>query len=139
MGILFDLDNNTLTIDIAWGSENGFGDLTGEVTNLHLHGPTDNRAPRSFVERGPLLINMGNSLNFNSSATGGGLTESFFINPSDQQAILDGRTYINVHTTMYEFGEIRGYIVPAKFVPEPGSVGVLSIVLGSYALRRRRN
>ena len=139
IGLLFDLDTNTLTVDIEWGSGNGFGDLTGEVTMLHLHGPTDNRAPRSFTQRGPLLINLGASLNFDSSATDGGLNETYFINPTNVNDLLQGRFYINVHTQMYEMGEIRGYVVRSNFVPEPGSIGLLAGLAGMMIMRRRRH
>ena len=46
----------------------------------------------------------------------------YFISNSDVDALLAGRFYINVHTEMYDMGEIRGYLVP---VPEPGSAAVL--------------
>ena len=39
-GITFDTNTNILSVDIKWGSKNGFSDLTGPVTLLHLHGPT---------------------------------------------------------------------------------------------------
>ena len=52
-GIIFDLDTNFLFIDIGWGSENGYSDLTGEITNLHLHGPTPNPARSRTVKQEP--------------------------------------------------------------------------------------
>ena len=136
-GILFDLDTNFLYLDFGWGSENGFSDLTGEVTNLHLHGPTPDPAPLSYNETGPLLINLATSPHFNSSPTGGGLVDFYFISNSDVDALLAGRFYINVHTEMYDMGEIRGYLVP---VPEPGSAAVLgSLALLAASGRRRRS
>lgn len=137
-GITLDTDNNILHVDIDWGTANGYaGDLTGPVTKLHLHGPTPANAPDSFSQTGPLMVTLSSSLSFNSSGINGGVNDDFFINSSDMQAILDGRTYINVHTDAFEFGEIRGYLVAA--VPEPGTTGLVlagAIVVG---LRRRRH
>jgi hypothetical protein len=66
------------------------------------------------------------------------LSEVYFINPGDVSALLSGQTYINVHTDMYDMGEIRGYIVPAGSVPESGSVGLLGLVTIGLLKRRRR-
>ncbi len=138
IGLLFDTATSNLTVDIVWGSGNGFGDLSGEVTLLHLHGPTANAAPDSFTEvTTNILVNMTTSLT-NNSANGGGLTEVYFINPSDVAALLAGQTYINVHTEMYDMGEIRGYIVPASAIPEPGTVGLLGLLTFGILSRRRR-
>lgn len=136
-GITLDTDINILHIDIQWGTGNGYsGDLTGLVTKLHLHGPTPDGAPDSFSQTGPLMVNLGNSLSFNSSAINGGLNDDFFINTSDIDAVLNGRTYINVHTDAFEFGEIRGYLV--RTVPEPGSAVAISVLAMLAGLRRRR-
>ena len=136
-GITLDTDINILHIDIQWGTGNGYaGDLTGPVTKLHLHGPTPDDAPDSFSQTGPLMVTLSTSLSFNDSAINGGVNDDYFINPSDIAAVLDGRTYINVHTDAFEFGEIRGYLV--RTVPEPGSAATISGLLVLAALRRRR-
>lgn len=36
-GIFFDDVTNELTINVAWGSGNGFTDLTGDATAMHIH------------------------------------------------------------------------------------------------------
>ena len=137
-GITLDTDNNILHVDIDWGTANGYaGDLTGPVTKLHLHGPTPANAPDSFSQTGPLMVTLSSSLSFNSSGINGGVNDDFFINSSDMQAILDGRTYINVHTDAFEFGEIRGYLVAA--VPEPGTTGLVLAGAIFVGLRRRRH
>lgn len=135
-GITLDSVTQTLTIDIQWGSANGFEDLTGNVAMLHLHGPTPSDAPNSFDERGPLMINLGNSLNFDPSGTGGSLTESFFVSNQEIEWILAGRTYINVHTDAnLQFGEIRGYLI---VVPEPASGAIILPLLLGMLKRNRR-
>jgi hypothetical protein len=127
-GITFDTGTNLLHIDIGWGTGNGFGDLSGDVTMLHLHGPTDDPAPDSFSQTGPLLINLATSLSFNPSATSGGLSDNFFLGNPDVPALMQGRMYINVHTAQFAMGEIRGYLVA---VPEPA---IMTVILPGFIL-----
>jgi hypothetical protein len=49
--------------------------------------------------------------------------------------LLDGETYLNIHTTNFPGGEIRGFVVS-----EPGSLALLAlgICAGFASLRRRR-
>src|SRR5947207_12598108 len=47
-GIFFDTVTLQLTINIAWGSGNGFTDLTGTATAGHKPGPTADPAHTSF-------------------------------------------------------------------------------------------
>ncbi len=135
--IIFDTDDNNLHIDIAWGKGNGYGDLTGDVMKLHLHGPTEKRPPDAWSQTGDLIENLGNSLNFNKSATNGSLVDDYFIGNPDVPWLLQGRTYINVHTEMYEFGEIRGYLIQASQTPEPGSAILIAMAGGALVLLRR--
>src|SRR5688572_14254694 len=46
-GILFDDVTLVLSINVGWGTANGFTDLTGNTTLGHLHGPT---ATPAFTE-----------------------------------------------------------------------------------------
>ena len=140
-GIVFDTNTNILSVDIEWGSENGYSDLTGEVTLLHLHGPTPSLPPDNFGEvNTQIIVNLASSLNFISSGTGGSLVDDFFLSNLEEDWLLSGRTYVNVHTEIYGAGEIRGYLLPTSIaVPEPGTTMVGGLLIVANVLRRRRS
>jgi hypothetical protein len=120
-GLQLDTDMNILHIDIEWGSDNGYSDMSGLVTMVHLHGLTDDPAPQSFNQISTnILVNVGQLGVFNNSPTDGSVTGNFFLADADVAGLLEGRTYLNVHTNLNSMGEIRGYLV---VVPEPGLMG----------------
>jgi len=47
----------------------------------------------------------------------------------------DGKTYVNIHTTLFGGGEIRGFLQP---VPEPSTLSLLGVGLAGLAFRRRK-
>jgi hypothetical protein len=52
-------------------------------------------------------------------------------------AMMAGNTYVNVHTTNFPAGEIRGQLCMAP-VPEPGSMAAIGVGLSAMLLRRKR-
>ncbi len=50
-------------------------------------------------------------------------------------AIMDGRAYFNIHSTLFPGGEIRGFLVP---VPEPATMLLFGTGLASIAFKIRR-
>ena len=50
------------------------------------------------------------------------------------QAIADGKAYLNIHSSTFGGGEIRGFLV----VPEPATALAVPAIAGLMALRRRR-
>lgn len=141
-GILFDAATSSLTINIAWGSGNGFTDLTGNANSAfgHIHGPTTNGGTASFTQNAGILIALDALPGWNASLTNGGFSTvtPITLTPENVDALFAGRLYINVHTSTFTGGEIRGNLVA---VPEPRTwmllaVGVL--VMGTVARRRVR-
>jgi hypothetical protein len=49
-----------------------------------------------------------------------------------------GTAYINIHSTEYPAGEIRGFLHPVSVVPEPASLALLAAGIPVVALARRR-
>ncbi len=118
--VTLDTDTNELTWEVT------FQDLTSGLTAAHFHGPAD------FGEDTGFFVNM----NPETGVTSGVLLGSDFISETEAGWILDGMTYINLHTEMFGPGEIRGQVVP-----EPRTYALVAGILalgGAIFWRRRR-
>lgn len=133
-GITFDTITLGLTINIGWGSGNGFTDLTGDASAGHIHGPTPSAAPASFNESVGVMIGLNNLAGWNASASNGGFSGTVTLTPEQVEFLNAGRLYINVHTPTNGAGEIRGNLI---VVPEPGTFVSLIIGAGALVLLRR--
>lgn len=71
------------------------------------------------------------------SLTSGTIVGSRTITPLLASQIESGLTYVNIHTSLFPGGEIRGQI---ETVPEPASLAMGAIAAGAmgYLIRRRR-
>jgi hypothetical protein len=135
LGISFNDVTLVLSIDIGWGSGNGFADLSSTVTGGHIHGPTTSGGTASFTQDASVLIGLDGLAGWNSSRTAGGFTGTVTLTSTQASQLLAGRFYINVHTSTNGSGEIRGNLVA---VPEPASAALLAMTAGLFAVRRRR-
>lgn len=110
-----------------------FGTLVAPVTVAHFH-----RAPVGVS--GPVIYNLHTSTNgvtpfitpgvTSFTSPSGGLVGTF--PAAELSNLLAGNVYINVHSSTFTGGEIRGQVVPA-----PTSLGLLAMG-GLVAIRRRR-
>ncbi len=107
------LDMNIL--QVSWDVT--FTGLLGTFTAAHFH-----HAPPGV--NGPVFINM-------PLTAPGHLMGTSPISAAMAAEMIAGNTYINIHSTVFPGGEIRGQVVPA-----PGVVSLLA--LGGLAASRRR-
>lgn len=122
-GISFDTDSSILTLALGFGSAAGFTNLTAPAVSMHIHGPAGpgTNAP-VVVNLAPYLFTPGDA------ALGGLIYGQVQISAAQVTNLLAGLHYINIHTTLYPDGEIRGQLVaeiskpPAIACPAPVTV-----------------
>ncbi|MDX2109850.1 MAG: CHRD domain-containing protein [Verrucomicrobiota bacterium] len=136
-GIVFDDVTRELTVNVAWGTANGFTNLSGNASAGHIHGPTASAAPTSFTQSVGVLIGLDGLAGWNNNASAGGITGVVTIPSNNVADLLAGKLYINVHTATNGGGEIRGNLIA---VPEPSSIAAIAgiLVFGLALVRHRR-
>jgi hypothetical protein len=109
-----------ITVNESWSG------LTAAATASHIHGPggAGTNAAVLFPFSGV------------PAATSGAIPEqTFAITPTQVAYLFSGYLYMNVHTSTFPGGEIRGQLV---LIPEPCSLALLGLGVGTVAWRLRR-
>lgn len=117
--VVFDNVSGAMSIT---GSYSG---LVANVNNAHLHGYA------------PAGVNAGVIFGLtHTGGTSGTITGNGVIPGANIANVMNGLTYINVHSDTFPGGEIRGQLINP--VPEP-SAFLLGTLAGLAVLRRRRH
>lgn len=133
-----------------------FEDLTAQNTAAHVHvinGPGDANTADTL---GPVATTTPTFTGFPTGVTAGSYDETFDMTLASSYrggwitdsggttalaesqlfaGIIDGRAYLNIHSSAFPAGEIRGFLQP---VPEPASLLLLGSGLTALVARRRR-
>ncbi len=142
----YDDSAHTLQLQVS------FSGLTGTTTASHIHAPTVS----PFSGTANVATTVPSFAGFPLGVTSGSysdtldLTSASSYNPAFisanggtpagaesalAAAMAGGEAYWNIHSSTFNGGEIRGFLVP---VPEPSTLALLGLVAGALLWRRRR-
>lgn len=108
------------TLDANWSG------LLAPATASHIHGPG------GAGTNAPVLFGLSGV----PAATAGAIpTQSFSISPVQVGYLFSGYLYVNVHTTVFPGGEIRGQL---QLVPEPSAAALFVLGVAATAWNSRR-
>ncbi len=146
--VFYDPDAHTLQVNYT------FSGLLGNTTAAHIHCCTAlpfGNSTAGVATQTPTFINSPLGVNsgiYNSPIFDLTLTTSWnnaFINLNGgttagaeaafSTGLFANKSYLNVHSTSFPGGEIRGFLV---FVPEPMTLSLFGAGLGGLAILRRR-
>ena len=119
-------------LDTATGimTVNGtFTGLSGVVSDSHIHG---------FAAAG---VSAGVKIGLSFTGTNSGTVFGSGAITGDSPTFastLGGLTYLNIHSTVFGGGEIRGQLINPVAIPEPTSAAILGLTGLSVLARRRR-
>lgn len=127
VGIRYDDASNQLSVNAAYGLF-GFSPLTGDYVMSHIH-------LGAAGENGPVLVDLA-SIHIPVGPRSGIYSGNVTLSDAAESALFAGNLYMNIHSTAFPGGEIRGQLT---VVPEPGTValGVLGLGALVWASRRR--
>lgn len=141
----FEIDGDLMRAEVP------FRDLLAGATMAHIHCCTTD----AFTGTAGIAIPL---VDFPLGVTAGTYTHAFDLTdasiydpaflaafggtPASARAALvdginDNQAYLNIHTSEYPTGEIRGFLVAAP-IPEPATWGMLGLGLASLGMLKRR-
>ena len=123
-GVFLDIDSKVLSVDVEWGSANGYVDLSSDINFMNIHGPTSEHSPGNFSDSAETFSGLDG---FNASAVGGGYVgETSF--DGNLKELLEGRFYIHLHTFDNGGGEARGYFIPEVVIGDINRDGIINLL-----------
>jgi hypothetical protein len=112
--ITLDTSTNLLSWNINWSG------LLGTPTAMHFHGPA--------------LPNQNAGVQVNTGVAGPPVLGNAVLGAGQVSDLLAGLWYLNLHTSPFPGGEIRGQVL---VIPEPSTALLMGLGLAAMGVRRR--
>jgi len=146
---IVDYNDATHTLQLAVS----FAGLTGTTTASHIHAPTASpfTGTAGVATTTPSFAGFPLGVQSGAFATSLDLTAASSYNPAFvtanggstagaetalTTAMANGEAYLNIHSTSFPGGEIRGFLVP---IPEPGTLALMGLGGIALAVATRKN
>lgn len=141
--VVYDNETHLLSVDVS------FSGLVAGTTAAHIHccaAPPANSIPATPTPTFPdfplgvmegtydMTFDLTDPSSFSSAFIGGGTAAE--AEAALAAGLLAGEAYLNIHTTAFSGGEIRGFL---RTVPEPQTLSILGLALGMLIAARTRH
>jgi CHRD domain/PEP-CTERM motif len=127
--VTFDNVTNLLSWNVV------FSGLIAPTVDAHFHGPTNPGDPAGFGIASPVRVSIRAVSGLSSPLIGSFDLDNLLNEGFHEANLLSGLWYINIHTTAFPSGEIRGQVLR---VPEPHPLALLGIGIVALGLTRWR-
>ncbi|PVY37146.1 CHRD domain-containing protein [Pontibacter virosus] len=94
----YDRSTRILTYNFSWT----LGSADDNTVGIHFHGPA------LATENAPVVIPIENHTDSHTGSMTGTTRE---LTPTEEEQLLDGRWYLNIHSSTYPNGELRGQLL----------------------------
>lgn len=121
-GITYDDETNELGWSVA------FTDLSAPLVDAHFHGPAPIGVPAGVQVPIP----------FTPGVTNDTLVGTATITEEQEQQLLAGLWYVNLHSSDWPNGEIRGQVLECNVIPEPATAMLVAMGIAVLSRSRRR-
>jgi hypothetical protein len=120
-----DPNDNTVNYSVSYAG------LVANSTAAHIHGPA------TTSQNAGVLLGLAGTLNAQAGTLA---ASSVAANPTLTSALINGLAYVNIHSTSFPGGEVRGQANLVAVVPEVDSAMLVGglLGLGAMAWRIRR-
>lgn len=93
----YNMETNVITYNVSWT----LGNVNDRTTGMHFHGPA------SLTESAPIVIGIPlPSDNYTGTVSG----DTRPLTQDEEDDLLNGLWYLNIHSTTYPDGELRGQL-----------------------------